>query len=141
MATEIEEKNRRFSNFHKTADITHYVKDVRDWYYEKPYHAELFYRAILDGYTIAKEKQFYIKVKNTCPTKYVWLNQSTKNIYFDNRSTNWTNNGNVKNIFTKSELAEIANGTLYKQEYEREELTDREWFNPLFELIPVDGEK
>ncbi|MCH1712423.1 DUF1642 domain-containing protein [Lactococcus petauri] len=104
-------------------------------------HPEEFAQAWLNGYTVAKEKRFYIKVKNTCPTKYVWLNQSTKNIYFDNRSTNWTNNGNVKNIFTKSELTEIANGTLYKQEYEREELTDREWFNPLFELIPVDDEK
>lgn len=104
-------------------------------------HPEEFAQSWLNGYTVAKEKRFYIKVKNTCPTKYVWLNQSTKNIYFDNRSTNWTNNGNVKNIFTKSELTEIANGTLYKQEYEREELTDREWFNPLFELIPVDDEK
>ncbi|WP_285046684.1 DUF1642 domain-containing protein [Lactococcus petauri] len=102
---------------------------------------DVFLQALVNGYTVSKEKRFYIKVKNTCPTKYVWLNQSTKNIYFDNRSTNWTNNGNVKNIFTKSELTEIANGTLYKQEYEREELTDREWFNPLFELIPVDDEK
>lgn len=104
-------------------------------------HPEEFAQAWLNGYTVAKEKLFYIKVKNTCPTKYVWLNQSTKNIYFDNRSTNWNNNGNVKNIFTKSELTEIANGTLYKEEYEREELTDREWFNPLFELIPVDDDK
>lgn len=64
VATEIEEKNRRFSNFHKTADITHYVKDVRNWYYEKPYHAELFYRAVLDGYTV-KEKRFYLKNKFT----------------------------------------------------------------------------
>lgn len=63
VATEIEEKNRRFSNFHKTADITHYVKDVRNWYYEKPYHAELFYRAVLDGYTV-KEKRFYLKHKS-----------------------------------------------------------------------------
>ncbi|BDM75655.1 DUF1642 domain-containing protein [Lactococcus garvieae] len=61
VATEIEEKNRRFSNFHKTANIESYVKEVRDWYYEKPYHAELFYRAILDGYTVAKEKRFYLK--------------------------------------------------------------------------------
>lgn len=65
VAIEIEEKNRRFSNFHKTADINHYIKDVRDWYYEKPYHAELFYRAILDGYTVAKEKRFYLKNKLT----------------------------------------------------------------------------
>jgi hypothetical protein len=64
VATEIEEKNRRFSNFHKTADITHYVKDVRNWYYEKPYHAELFYRAVLDCYTV-KEKRFYLKNKLT----------------------------------------------------------------------------
>lgn len=73
VATEIEEKNRRFSNFHKTANIESYVKEVRDWYYEKPYHAELFYRAILDGYTVAKENRFYLKdnrelesVGNTC---------------------------------------------------------------------------
>lgn len=60
VANEIEEKNRRFSNFHKTANIESYVKEVRDWYYEKPYHAELFYRAILDGYTVAKEKLYKV---------------------------------------------------------------------------------
>lgn len=66
VADEIEEKNRRFSDFHKTANIEGYVKDVRDWYYEKPYHAELFYRAILDGYTVAKEKRFYLKHIDFC---------------------------------------------------------------------------
>lgn len=145
VATEIEEKNRRYSNFHKTANIESYVKEVRDWYHEKPYNAELFYRSILDGYTVAKEKQFYIKVKNTCPTQYVWLNQATKNIYFDGRSTNFTNNGNVKNIFTQSELSEIADGELYDPE--RIEFDDLgrerfdEYINPLFELISVDDEK
>ena len=115
--------------------------EFEKWFMENNNSIEILIDMKRLGYTVAKEKRFYIKVKNTCPTKYVWLNQSTKNIYFDNRSTNWTNNGNVKNIFTKSELTEIANGTLYKQEYEREELTDREWFNPLFELIPVDDDK
>lgn len=141
----IKSQDHNTRNRNGTLVYEHYKKEpenddyypVHDWIAD---HFDEFLQALIYGYTV-KEKRFYIKVKNTCPTKYVWLNQSTKNIYFDNRSTNWTNNGNVKNIFTKSELTEIANGTLYKQEYEREELTDREWFNPLFELIPVDDEK
>ena len=128
--------------FETCRDLTdEYTDEFENWFGYNENKAITTLVNMKNGYTVAKEKRFYIKVKNTCPTKYVWLNQSTKNIYFDNRSTNWTNNGNVKNIFTKSELTEIANGTLYKQEYEREELTDREWFNPLFELIPVDDDK
>lgn len=48
-------------------------------------------------------------------------------------------------MFTKSELAEIIDGAIYKQEGEncvREGGTDRyddnEWINPLIELVPVE---
>lgn len=62
VAAEIEGKNHIYGDFRRIANITHYSEDVRHWYYAKPYHAEIFYRAILDGYTVAKEKRFYVKV-------------------------------------------------------------------------------
>lgn len=65
VAAAIEAKNHIYGDFRRTANITHYSEDVRYWYYAKPYHAELFYRAILDGYTVAKEKRFYLKNKLT----------------------------------------------------------------------------
>lgn len=65
VAAAIEAKNHIYGDFRRTANITHYSEDVRHWYYAKPYHAELFYRAILNGYTVAKEKRFYLKNKLT----------------------------------------------------------------------------
>lgn len=53
----------------------------------------------------------------------------------------------AKNRFTKSELAEIMGGAIYKKEItdvydaQTEQMGFPEWINPLIELVPVeDGE-
>lgn len=66
VATKIEARKHIYGDFRRIANITHYSEDVRHWYYAKPYHAELFYRAILDDYTVAKEKRFYLKHIDFC---------------------------------------------------------------------------
>lgn len=45
--------------------------------------------------------------------------------------------------FTKSEIAEIMDGALYKPLYVNKEygVIDEEWINPLIELVPVEDEE
>ena len=42
-----------------------------------------------------------------------------------------------KNSFTKSELAEIMDGALYREPLLLETEIQAEWINPLIELVPV----
>ena len=44
-----------------------------------------------------------------------------------------------KNSFTKSELAEIMDGALYRKPFLGETGIQPEWINPLIELVPVEG--
>ena len=44
------------------------------------------------------------------------------------------------NTFTKSELAEIMDGALYRQPFLGETGIQPEWINPLIELLPVEEE-
>lgn len=44
----------------------------------------------------------------------------------------------VKHEFTKSELAEIMDGALYREPFLGEAGIQPEWINPLIELVPVD---
>lgn len=104
VADEIEEKNRRFSDFHKTANIEGYVKDVRDWYYEKPYHAELFYRAILDGYTVAKEKRYEVVFLEDDTTRQILMENNAGYYFIEEESENY---GYWKQDFTEMEIKEI----------------------------------
>lgn len=64
VAAAIEAKKYIYGDFRRIANITHYSEDVRHWYYAKPYHAELFYRAILGDCVAVKEKRFYLKHKS-----------------------------------------------------------------------------
>lgn len=41
-------------------------------------------------------------------------------------------------VFTKSELAEIMDGALYRKPFLGETGIQPEWINPLIELVPVD---
>ena len=45
-----------------------------------------------------------------------------------------------KNSFTKSELAEIMDGALYRKPFLGETGIQPEWINPLIELVPVEEE-
>lgn len=120
VADEIEEKNRRFSDFHKTANIEGYVKDVRDWYYEKPYHAELFYRAILDGYTVAKEKRFYLKNKLTGDCLARCLARGSDGLYVE-VTEKWLTRKeqtSYKLSFTQQEIDSLETGSYEKIEVE-----------------------
>ena len=44
-----------------------------------------------------------------------------------------------KNSFTKSELAEIMDGALYRKPFLGETGIQPEWINQLIELVPVEG--
>ena len=43
-----------------------------------------------------------------------------------------------KNSFTKTELAKIMNGALYRKPFLGETGIQPEWINPLIELVPVE---
>ena len=44
-------------------------------------------------------------------------------------------------VFTKSELAEIMDGALYRQPFLGETGIQQEWINPLIELVPVEDDE
>ena len=46
-----------------------------------------------------------------------------------------------KNSFTKSELAEIMDGALYRKPFLGETGIQPEWINPLIELVPVEDDE
>lgn len=102
------------------------------------------------------EKKYYVKLKNTYKhdERLLSLNKVSGKIYF----VDWRNSGAWWKG-TKSELAEIMDGAIYKSKFRHEtqdELwrngwtiradkvngyTHWEWINPLIELVPVeDGE-
>lgn len=104
VAAEIEGKNHIYGDFRRIANITHYSEDVRHWYYAKPYHAELFYRAILDGYTVAKEKRYVVEFLSDNYDRYILMQQGDEQPIIDIESNN---DGFFKQEFTEQEIKDI----------------------------------
>lgn len=91
------------------------------------------------------EKKYYVKSLISCEP-YIsdadkgWLTSTS------NDSATWIYK-KYRTAFTKSELAEIMGGAIYKKEItdvydaQTEQMGFPEWINPLIELVPVeDGE-
>lgn len=110
------------------------------------------------------EQKYYVRLRNIVDSNQLdnWLINGAGTIHKLGtvRPSFSTNLGLPKISFTKSELAEVMNGGLYKEikglaEYEADTLvdsktgwsytdeiiTDIEWINPLIELVPVKEEE
>ncbi|USI64759.1 DUF1642 domain-containing protein [Lactococcus petauri] len=122
VAAAIEAKNHIYGDFRRTANITHYSEDVRHWYYAKPYHAELFYRAILDDYTVAKEKRFYLKNKLTKKFLAVRIGHEVERVkigdYQEVRNLSLKNKELFKVAFTQQEIDSMETGSYEQIEVE-----------------------
>ncbi|RJK91139.1 hypothetical protein [Lactococcus lactis] len=87
------------------------------------------------------DKKYYVKLKNTYKhdERLLSLNKVSGKIDF----VDWRNSGAWWKG-TKSELAEIMDGALYKGHEPNMDCVNlgcQEWINPLIELVPVeDGE-
>lgn len=91
------------------------------------------------------EKKYYVKSLISCEpytsdADKGWLTSTS------NDSATWIYK-KYRTAFTKSELAEIMGGAIYKKEItdvydaQTEQMGFPEWINPLIELVPVeDGE-
>lgn len=107
-------------------------KEFREWLTLDDYATkeDIFARAWLDGYTVKKEQLYYVRLKNTTLIDanhcYLWLNQSTNEVFFEKKTLKWTNEGNVKNTFTEQEIAAISDGAFVD--------------NKAFEAVPVGEE-
>ncbi|GGC84450.1 DUF1642 domain-containing protein [Enterococcus wangshanyuanii] len=103
-------------------------RNVLEWY---NLNVKKYESAYVNGCTVEKEPLYYIRLKNTNPTNsnhcYLWLNQSTKEVFFETKTLKWTNNGNVKNTFTEKEIDEISDGAFAN--------------NKAFETVPAEVEK
>lgn len=90
------------------------------------------------------EQKYYVKLKpkvmvrdrqdercgyNTVSCGFVWLDRDSE---FSPSS--------LKYPYTKSELAEIMDGALYREPFLGETGIHPEWINPLIELVPAEEE-
>ena len=87
----------------------HYDKRVPKWFYEK--NIETFARAWLDGYTVEKEKQYRVKMKNAYYNKYPQFLCETDNGIF------WAAEIDLrKTKFTRKELEQAGFGWTFNCE-------------------------
>ena len=89
------------------------------------------------------EQKYYVKLKNEVAVEkendyYGFDFHSHGYVYLDMDCNFYPEK--TKHSFTKSELAEIMDGALYRQPFLGETGIQPEWINPIIELVPVEEE-
>ena len=88
---------------------------------EQKYYVKLKQEAYIDNTDILGHANYY--------EDHIWLDVD---FYFVTKRE--------RDSFTKSELAEIMDGALYRKPFLGETGIQPEWINPLIELVPVEEE-